>query len=199
ADDQDRVVRRFAAGAVAPSVGRYGEWVVFMVLAIVMMAQMWSSIRRLSVTSDEVVHLHGAYRFLQCGDSSVDPEHPPLVKIVAALPLLAMHVNDPNPGVCGVQADMESSYRRGHDLLFANDESMLTAARISTSIFAILLLGATYLFARALFGAPVAMIAGAWVAFEPNLLGHGSLVTTDVPAALGFVVAIYALWNYLRR
>jgi len=198
-DNEDGAVRQSGAAAVTPSVRNYGEWVAVTVLAIVMMAQMWGSIRRLSVISDEVVHLHGGYRFLQCGDSSVDPEHPPLVKIVAALPLMALHVNDPNPGICGLQADMESSYRRGHDFLFANDESMLTTARVSTSIFAVLLLGATYFFARVLFGTPVAIIAGAWVAFEPNFLGHGSLVTTDVPAALGFVAAVYALWMYLTQ
>ncbi|MFZ1915936.1 MAG: glycosyltransferase family 39 protein [Terriglobales bacterium] len=198
-DDQEKVVGQSVAAAATPFARNYGEWVALAVLAIVMTAQMWSSIRRLSVTSDEVVHLGGGYRFLQCGDSSVDPEHPPLVKIVAALPLMALHVNDPNPAVCGIQADMESSYRRGHDFLFANDESMLTMSRVSTSIFAVLLLGTTYFFARALFGTTVAMIAGVWVAFEPNFLGHGSLVTTDVPAALGFVAAVYALWTYLNR
>jgi hypothetical protein len=35
------------------------------------------------------------------------------------------------------------------------------------------------------------------IAFEPNLLAHGSLVMTDVAAALGFVLAVYAFYAYL--
>jgi hypothetical protein len=187
---------------VSPAAGtqhNYGEWLALAALVVAMTAQMWIGIRQLSVTADEIVHLYAGYRYLQCGDSRLDPEHPPLVKIVAGLPLTALHVNDPNPGGCGLPTDMESAYRSGHDFLFANPESMLTTARMSASIFAILLLITTYFFARSLFGAPVALIAGTWVAFEPNLLGHGSLVTTDVPGAFGFVLAVYALWRYLKR
>ena len=51
-----------------------------------------------------------------------------------------------------------------------------------------------------MFGLPVAvLIAGVLVAFEPNLLAHGALVTTDVAAALGMALAIYATYHYVRE
>ena len=195
------------AGSVTNSISsifpRQAEWLFLGLLVVIMAAQLWTSIRQLSVTTDEIVHLHASYRYLKCGDSALDsaldPEHPPLVKIVAALPLLAMHVNDPQQQSCGLPSDMDSAFRNGHDFLFANPESMLTAARISTSMFALLLLITTYFFARSLFGTPVALIAAAWMAFEPNLLGHGALVTTDVPAAFGFLLAFFALWRYVTK
>ena len=56
-----------------------------------------------------------------------------------------------------------------------------------------------WFFARKMFGLPVAIIAGVLVAFEPNLLAHGALVTTDVAAALGMVLVIYALYNYVTE
>ena len=164
-----------------------------------MAAQMWTSIRQLSVTSDEIDHLHAGYRYLQCKDFGWNPEHPPLAKIVAALPLLAMQVNDPIRNACGLPSSRALDFRAGHAFLFANSESMLTAARTAASLFAILLLIGTWSFARTLFGAHVALLASALLAFEPNLIGHGALVTTDVPAALGFLLAIYASYRYLVR
>jgi len=170
-----------------------------LLLAVVIAAQMWTSIRQLSVTSDEIDHLHAGYRYLQCNDFGWNPEHPPLAKIVAALPLLAMRVNDPIPNACNLQGNKELDFRIGHAFLFANSESVLMAARTAASLFAILLLIGTWSFARALFGTQVAFIASALIAFEPNLIGHGGLVTTDVPAALGFLLAIYASYRYLAR
>ncbi len=178
---------------------RSGEWIPLLLLAVVMSAQMWASIRQLSVTSDEIDHLHAGYRYLQCNDFGWNPEHPPLAKIVAALPLLAMQVNDPIRNACGLPSSRALDFRVGHAFLFANRESVLMAARTAASLFAILLLIATWFFARTLFGTNVALIASALVAFEPNLIGHGALVTTDVPAALGFLLAIYASYRYLVR
>lgn len=178
---------------------RSWEWIPLLLLAVVMAAQMWTSIRQLSVTSDEIDHLHAGYRYLQCNDFGWNPEHPPLAKIVAALPLLAMQVNDPIRNACGLPSSRALDFRVGHTFLFANRESVLMAARTAASLFAILLPIATWFFARTLFCTNVALIASALVAFEPNLIGHGALVTTDVPAALGFLLAIYASYRYLVR
>lgn len=175
------------------------EWLPVFFLAVVMAAQMWASMNSLSVTSDEIDHLHAGYRYLQCKDFGWNPEHPPLAKMVAALPLLAMRLNDPIVQACVLPSSREIDFRAGHAFLFANRESVLTAARIASSLFAILLLVATWSFARSLFGPYVAFFAAALVAFEPNLIGHGGLVTTDVPAALGFLLAIYSFYRCLDR
>ena len=189
-----------AATAVASSDQRRSwEWIPLFLLSVFMAAQMWTSVRQLSVTSDEIDHLHAGYRYLRCHDFGWNPEHPPLAKIVAALPLLAMQVNDPIPNACGMPSSRALDFRVGHAFLFANRESVLMAARTAVSLFAILLLITTWFFARTLFGTNVALVASALVTFEPNLIGHGSLVTTDVPAALGFLLAIYASYRYLVR
>jgi len=188
-----------APAITSPDRRKYQGWIPLFFLAVVMVAQMWTSIRQLSVTSDEIDHLHAGYRYLQCNDFGWNPEHPPLAKIVAALPLLAMRINDPIPNACNLLSNRDIDFRDGHAFLFANGESVLMAARIAASLFAILLLIGTWCFARTLFGTPVAFIASALVAFEPNLIGHGALITTDVPAALGFLLAIYASYKYLAR
>lgn len=164
-----------------------------------MIAQLWSSVARLSITSDEVDHLHAGYRYLQCNDFGWNPEHPPLVKIIAALPLMAMSIKDPIAHPCGLANSKEIDFVAGHEFVFANPERMLTAARWAVSLFSILLLLTVWFFARKLFGLPVAIISGVLVAFDPNFLANGALVTTDVAAALAFLLAVYALYRYAKE
>src|SRR5262245_38589655 len=45
-----------------------------------------------SPTSDETAHLVAGYSYLITHDYRLNPEHPPLVKMLAALPLLGMHI-----------------------------------------------------------------------------------------------------------
>lgn len=176
---------------------RHIEWAVPLALAVLMLTQLWTSVVQLSITSDEIDHLHAGYRYLQCNDFGWNPEHPPLVKMVAALPLLFMHVSDPIPNACGLRDDKAADFIAGHAFVFANRETVLTAARFSVSLFAVLLLLSVWFFARKLFGLPVAIVCGILVAFDPTFLAHGALVTTDVAASLGILLAVYALYCYV--
>lgn len=197
-DVSKRAAAKPAPSPAMPAHARrsYPEWLVLAALVIVMVTQLWTSIRQLSITSDEIDHLHAAYRYLQCNDFGWNPEHPPLVKIVAALPLIAMRINDPIAHACGLANSKEIDFVAGHDFVFANPERMLTAARWAVSLFSVLLLLTVWFFARKMFGLPVAMICGVLVAFDPNFLANGALVTTDVAAALAFLLAVYALYRY---
>ena len=161
-----------------------------------MILQLWTSVTQLSITSDEIDHLHAAYRYWQCNDFGWNPEHPPLVKIIAGLPLQFMRINDPIPQACGLKDDKSIDFIVGHAFAFANPETVLTAARFGASLFAVLLLLAVWFLARKMFDFPVAVICGVLVAFDPNFLAHGALVTTDIAAALAILLAVYALYCY---
>jgi 4-amino-4-deoxy-L-arabinose transferase-like glycosyltransferase len=183
--------------AAAGSRRNYVEWAVLLALVVIMLAQLWTSITRLSITSDEIDHVQAAYRYWQCNDFGWNPEHPPLVKMVAAVPLLFMHVNDPIPQACGLPDSKADDFIVGHAFVFANPESMLTASRMAASIFSVILLLTVWFFARAMFGFPVAVLSGILVAFDPTFLAHGALVTTDVAASAGILLAVYAAYRYV--
>jgi 4-amino-4-deoxy-L-arabinose transferase-like glycosyltransferase len=178
---------------------RFDQWLVLGPLVLLMLVQLWTSVHQLSITSDEIDHLHAGYRYLQCNDFGWNPEHPPLVKMIAALPLLALPVVDPVPHACGLAENKELDFFYGHAFAAANRESVLMAARFAVSLFAILLLLTVWFFARKMFGLPVAIVAGVLIVFEPNVLAHGALVTTDVAAALGILLAVYALYCYVTE
>jgi len=198
--DAGESVAAEAASAPVSRLRQWGrsprEWVVLVLLAVVMLAQLWTSVTQLSITSDEIDHLHAAYRYWQCNDFGWNPEHPPLVKIVAGLPLQFMHINDPIPHACGLKDDKSIDFIVGHAFAFANPESVLRASRFAVSLFAVLLLLTVWFFARKMFGLPVAVICGVLVAFDPNFLAHGALVATDIAAALAILLAVYALYCY---
>lgn len=180
----------------APANKNWLEWGLLAALIVVMLAQLWTSVTQLSITCDEINHLHAAYRYWQCNDFGWNPEHPPLMKIVAGLPLEFMHINDPIPHACGAPNTKGIDFNAGHQFIFANPEKMLTRARFAVSLFPVLLLVSVWFFARKMFGLPVAIVCGVLVAFEPNLLAHGALITTDAAASLGFLLAMYALYGY---
>jgi len=173
------------------------QWAVLAALVFGMLGQMWVSVGRLSITSDEADHLHSGYRYLQCRDFGWNPEHPPLAKILAAVPLRMMEINDPIPSPCGMASNKLMDFQVGHDFVFSNPESVLLAGRMAESALTICLLLGVWFFARRMFGVAVAIISGVLITFEPNLLAHGSLVMTDVPAALGFLLSVVALYSYL--
>ena len=60
------------------------------VLLLAMWVQLALSVHGESISWDEGDHLFAAYMTATRGDFGLNPEHPPLVKLVAALPLLAM-------------------------------------------------------------------------------------------------------------
>jgi 4-amino-4-deoxy-L-arabinose transferase-like glycosyltransferase len=188
-----------AAEPAAPAKKNWLEWAVLAALVVIMLAQLWTSVVQLSITSDEVDHLHAAYRYWQCNDFGWNPEHPPLMKLVAGLPLQFMHINDPFPHACGAQNSKVLDFLAGHQFVFSNPERMLTAARFAVSLFSIVLLLTAWFFTRKMFGTPTAIVAGVLLAFEPNILAHGALVTTDIAASAGILLSLYALYCYLTQ
>src|ERR1700721_1406160 len=59
-------------------------------LLLCMWVQLALSVHGESISWDEGDHLFAAYMTATRGDFGLNPAHPPLVKLVAALPLLAM-------------------------------------------------------------------------------------------------------------
>ncbi|HUR81132.1 MAG TPA: hypothetical protein VM733_10215, partial [Thermoanaerobaculia bacterium] len=65
-------------------------WIVCAVALCSFIALASGDILTTSPTTDEGVHLSSGYAYLAGGHYQLNPEHPPLLKKLAALPLLAM-------------------------------------------------------------------------------------------------------------
>lgn len=151
-----------------------------------------------SATYDEPAHLGAGYSYLRTGDFRLNPEHPPLAKLLAALPLTFMDVKPP------ADADAWESGRQwdyGYSLLYesGNDaDRLLFWARVPTLFWSAVVVVAVYVAARGLYGPRRALLALTLAAFCPTLLAHGHLVTTDVPLTALFLLTLIAFGAFLR-
>lgn len=67
---------------------------VFALLAYLCVVQVRSAMQE-SVTADEPVEISSGYSYLKTGDFRMEPLHPPLSKMFAALPLLLFPITPP--------------------------------------------------------------------------------------------------------
>src|SRR6266496_2517915 len=104
------------------------------------------ALTRLSATTDEPVHLSAGYSYWKTRDFRMNPEHPPLAKLLATIPLLALHPRfDPS----------DQSWQSGTEDKFAfkflygnNADRILFWSRIPMILLAALGAAVTFMWAR---------------------------------------------------
>ena len=178
------------------------------------------SARQDALTFDELAHIPAGYSYLTRQDYRLNPEHPPLAKDIAALPLLFLNllptgrqVNFPDDSQSWLQEKEAPAwwvqFDLGKEFLYrsgppggeaSNDPRQIIFWSRLPMIFLLLALGAFLFFwARKLLGPGWALLTLALFAFSPSFLAHGRLVTTDVASALGVLVALYCWIEFLKQ
>jgi 4-amino-4-deoxy-L-arabinose transferase-like glycosyltransferase len=167
-----------------------------------MSVQMLSVVWQKSITVDEVVMIPAAYYHLAAANCQLVHEHPPLVKILAGVPLLFLQPDETDPTKLGHPPDSpvgkwtySERFWEDNPLLF---ESVSFWARVPMIALSVLTGFLLFVFARDLFGERSAVLAVALYTLEPTLLAHGRVVQTDVAASFGYLLVFYALHKYLR-
>lgn len=175
------------------------RWVVlgsFVLLLAFMFIQLGIVARLNSMTVDEGNHIYSGYMSWTRFDFGLNPEHPPLVKLLATVPLLAMKVKAPDPTNIYFKLD---AYEGGKKLLsLDNKETILFRTRMAAALLAILLAALVFAVAREMFSLGAGFLALVLASFDPNLLGHGALVTTDTGIACFMLAAVYAFYRYVK-
>jgi hypothetical protein len=151
-----------------------------------------------SATFDEGAHLPAGYTHLALGDHRLNPEQPPLVKLLAAAPLLLVQPvlkTDDRAWLEGRQWEF------GQRFLYRwNDaDRLLLLGRLPVVGLASCLLAAVFLESRRRFSPAVAAGALFLAALSPDVLAHGALVTTDLAFALFFFLAVLAFERLVER
>ena len=149
---------------------------------------------RNSATWDEPDHIYSAYMQAKHGDFGLNPEHPPLIKFLGALPLLDMQFK--MPPLQGRPYRLEEAVG-GREFLFGNDaNAILFRVRLATSSITILLAMLVFLAAQEMFATGAGFIALGLIAFDPTLLAHSALLTTDAGGACFLFASVYAFYRY---
>ncbi len=161
---------------------------------------------RESVTFDEVAHIGAGVSYLQKADLRLNEEHPPLPKILAAVPLV----------IRGTRADYNSpAWTQSREFFPAylgqwvfgewlltrwNDAaSTLAWARLPMLLLTLLLGWVVFVFARRLGGAWGGLLCLTAYTGSSLFLGFGPLVLTDVPVALFSLLALWCFADLWRE
>ncbi|MGA2261920.1 MAG: glycosyltransferase family 39 protein [Acidobacteriota bacterium] len=173
-------------------------WIGVGALLVAFAAMNILEMRQESCTSDEVAHLPAGYSYLLKHDFRMNPEHPPLLKVLGALPLLAlrptMNFNDPSWNAPREQ------YAFGYRFLYSNDaDRLLFWGRMPIVLIAILLGFYVFRWAEQLYGSLCGLFALGLYAFCPNIIAHAHLVTTDLGVGAFLLIAFYYLWRHIEK
>lgn len=174
-------------------------WVAVIVLLAMQAAQMVVVVHRESLTFDEDNHMFAGYMMLHTGDYGLNPEHPPLVKLLAAVPLLGRNLWTPR--LQGREFKAEA-YLDGRDWLARNDgasQKLVFEMRMAVGILSLALSLLVFVAAREWFGTTAGLVALVLVSFDPNILAHSALVTTDIGVSLFFLAGIYGFYRYVKQ
>jgi 4-amino-4-deoxy-L-arabinose transferase-like glycosyltransferase len=149
-----------------------------------------------SATYDESVHIFSGWRILTSGDYATNHEHPPLMKMLAAAPLLMMDVKPPRTEM---KREVDE-WAVSHEFVYhVNDgDTILRAARLPITLLAVLLGWAVYRSAAAALGETAGLVTLGLLTFEPNMLAHSSLVTTDLGITAFTFFTFAAFVTHLR-
>jgi len=150
---------------------------------------------------DEPGHMVAGLSNWRFGRFDVYNVNPPVVRMVAALPVVALgYFEDWSSFYEGPGARPE--FKMGEDFVRANGERSLllfTVARWACIPFSWIGTVICYLWARDLYGRPAGLLASSFWCFEPNILAHASLITPDAHATALGLAACYIFWRWLEQ
>ena len=167
-------------------------------LAIMFMLSIFSGIKDSGIV-DEIAHIPSGYSYVKYGDFRLNPEHPPLAKALAGVPLLFLDINDIRTdesweGIGQWEAGWNMLYENGN-----NPNQIFFWSRFSMIILMLILGVVLFFWAKEWFGRKIALLVLAMYCFYPDFIGHGHYVTTDVAASLGYVITIYSFDKFIKK
>ena len=156
---------------------------------------------RHSPTFNETAHLPAGLSHWQFGRFELYRVNPPLVRMVAAFPVLAA---DPQTDWSKFQDTTGSRpvFAIGEDFVAANGKRSIwlyTIARWACIPFSLLGGYICFRWSRDIWGGQAGLLAAALWCFSPNILAHAELITPDAAAAGLGVFAAYLFWRWLKE
>jgi hypothetical protein len=154
-------------------------------------------------TVDEVVHLPAGVTYWQKKTFRLYHHNPPLVKLVAALPVVLS-----NPVMAPVYQQASWTAPEPSPTTFSQTFAcfntdryfeLFRLARTTMPLFSVVGGLVVFLWSNQLHGKAGGLLSLSLWCFCPNVLAHSRLVTTDLGATAMGVLATYGFWLYLRR
>ena len=154
-----------------------------------------------SAIVDELAHIPAGYSYVHYGDYRLNPEHPPLIKVLAGIPLQFMNLKFPADQPAWT-TDVNGQWETGWSFLYHlgnNAGRILFWARLPILLLAISFGYFFYRFLWRRYGIAVALMGLFFYTFSPNILAHARFVTTDLGAAIFMFLALVTCARFMTR
>jgi dolichyl-phosphate-mannose-protein mannosyltransferase len=152
-----------------------------------------------SLTYDEPTFITSGYSYLENKEIKLNPEAPPFLQVLVALPLKFLNLKSPNYSSELYNSDKQIEFSQ----MFLVDNRNKFGEISFWSRFPIWLLFAFLVlvvgvFINTIAGSTAAIVASTLVAFSPNLIAHGQLATTDLGCTLFMYISVYTFYLAIR-
>ena len=178
---------------------RFGWVAVMLTASLATTVLTWSASHRQSATFDEIILVSGGVRGVTHGAWDMVTDQPPLMMWLygwAGAGAVAETPPEDRPW------DFESRWDYARLLFFGMDndaQALLGRARLVTSLMAGGVVAAAGGLAMWAAGPAAGVLAALLTAFMPDVLAHGGIAYNDLPLALAFLLAVWALDVVARR
>ncbi|CAD7774846.1 Dolichyl-phosphate-mannose-protein mannosyltransferase [Candidatus Methanoperedenaceae archaeon GB37] len=167
---------------------------LFLFLSLNLFAQAYLK----SFTTDEPIHLIAGLEYLKRSAFYINPEHPPLIKLLSAtIPYFTQKVVFPKNKLKDY-FDLHETILYIISFIRLNDKHIdffVLKARFFPILLSIFLGYLIYIATKEIFGTQTGIIALLFYCLEPTFLGHGKLIHTDVGCALFYLWYFYLLYK----
>ncbi len=154
-----------------------------------------------SAIFDETAHISASYSYVAFQDMRLNPEHPPLIKDLAGLPLLFLNLNfDQQEDFWS--KDINGQWDAGNHILYEagnNPDQILFFSRLPIIIISIILGWFIFFWTRKLAGISAGLLSLSLYALSPNILGHDHFVTTDIGIAAFLTFSFYFFLKFIKE
>lgn len=185
-----------------PVKAKMTERIVVVVALLFMALVAIGGFRQESLTFDEVTHIPSGLAYWQQHDTRLNIEHPPLLKMIAAFPLLFANVRADYSDPSWCESGWTDCQWTFGNKLFRDwnpgRQRIVLLARLPMLLMTLLLGWTIYRMARALAGPRGAMLSLTVFVTSPLYLGYGSLVITDIGLCLFVILSAWTvadLWT----
>jgi len=158
----------------------------------------WSAAAN-SATFDEPAHLAAGTAYWRHGDFSIYSLSPPLLRLWAALPAVLAGAASPGTADAWQHSLANRHWYYADQFVYANFARfplLLLLARWGMIPLSCFTAWITYRWAGALYGRGSGVVAAALYCFNPDVLAHGSLATTDIGTAAAILAACWLWWRF---
>ncbi|MBX3423715.1 MAG: hypothetical protein KF752_19330 [Pirellulaceae bacterium] len=180
-----------------------GVWIVAVALLHMLVSGHAASTK--SATFDEPVHTLAGILQWRFDDYRLNPEHPPLWKLVAGMATtgLACSPDLQSTASQAMLANLNQQERWVIESLFRDPQhdgtQLVDRARLGMLLFGGVVVCLVGLWARQLAGGLAGGLAATMAALDPNLIGHSGLVTNDVACTAALLACFYFAWRVTQR